>query len=73
MRSRKSFLLTVATLMVLMAPFAFGTGETEESSTDASGMAADTVYNESPLLTARVLSGDLPNVDERLPSNPFVR
>ena len=30
-------------------------------------------YQESPLLAARVAAGDLPPVEERLPSNPFVR
>ena len=30
-------------------------------------------YQESPLLAARVEAGELPPVEERLPSNPFVR
>ena len=30
-------------------------------------------YQESPLLAAQVAAGDLPPVEERLPSNPFVR
>ncbi len=35
--------------------------------------AADTMYNEAPMLAARVAAGELPNVDERLPAEPLVQ
>ena len=35
--------------------------------------AADTMYNEAPMLAERVAAGELPNVDERLPAEPLVQ
>lgn len=35
-------------------------------------LAAETQYNEAPMLADMVAAGDLPPVDERLPSNPLV-
>ncbi|MCU0481914.1 MAG: ABC transporter substrate-binding protein [Anaerolineae bacterium] len=35
-------------------------------------VAQDSFYNEAPMLTEQVMTGDLPPVDERLPRNPLL-
>jgi peptide/nickel transport system substrate-binding protein len=63
-------------LFVLLAAFTFigasgwgsgGTGDTATTGSVGGGM-----YSQSPFLDARVASGELPPVDERLPVNPLV-
>ncbi|MEM8531600.1 MAG: ABC transporter substrate-binding protein [Chloroflexota bacterium] len=52
-----------------------GTGEetTEESdATDSSAATTDGAYNEAPALAEQVASGDLPPVEERMPTEPMV-
>lgn len=44
-----------------------------EAGTDTSAApSAPTTYQEAPILAERVTSGELPTVDERLPTNPMV-
>ena len=38
----------------------------------ASALAQDMMYSEAPMLAERVAAGELPPVEERLPSNPKV-
>ena len=49
-------------LIVLLALIALG----------AAGYAQDMMYNEAPMLAEQVAAGELPALEERLPSNPLV-
>ena len=58
--------------MLLFAAVAWaGTGGTDADADDA--MVSGGMYKQSPFLDARVASGELPPVDERLPKEPLVR
>jgi len=39
---------------------------------DPTGLANPSSYQEAPMLAAKVASGDLPPVEERIPPNPFI-
>ncbi|MBV7336475.1 hypothetical protein KFU94_51250 [Chloroflexi bacterium TSY] len=49
-------------------------GSSDESSSDSSDgeMASDGQYKEAPMLAEMVAAGDLPSVEERLPTEPMV-
>ncbi len=69
---KKIFLIFV-TLLLASALFAKGGQEPAASAElPAESPLASGSFNEAPMLAARVASGDLPPVDERLPTNPRV-
>ena len=78
--SRREFLqvsgLTTAGLMVAAcgggAAPAPAAEATAAPAAEAASAAAPTQFNEAPMLADLVAAGDLPSVDERLPSNPMV-
>ena len=62
----------IAVAMLLFVAVAWaGTGGTDADADDA--MVSGGMYKQSPFLDARVASGELPPVDERLPKEPMVR
>lgn len=65
----KLFIIMAALVLVAAAAWAAPTPAEEE---EEGGMMAAGMYSQSPFLDARVVSGDLPPVDERLPVEPFV-
>ena len=46
--------------------------EAAEEEAEMAEAASDSMYNEAPMLAEMVAAGDLPSVDERLPSEPLV-
>ena len=68
----KNFLVFLLALLLLPALAAVATGEGEEEDTAAAAAGSGT-YTQSPFLDARVASGELPPVDQRLPIEPMVR
>ena len=61
-------------LVLLAGPLFAGGGEEQSTSAPAAGeaMASAGGYLEPPFLAQRVADGELPPIDERLPSNPLV-
>ena len=68
----KNFLVFLLALLLLPALAAVATGAEEEEDTGAAAAVSGT-YTQSPFLDARVASGELPPVDQRLPIEPMVR
>lgn len=66
----KVFVLLAALMVIGGFAWGSGTGTDATSSTGTGGSGG--MYSQSPFLDARVASGELPPVDERLPSNPLV-
>jgi len=66
----KNFLVFLLALLLLPALAAVAGSQSETGG--AAGVATGT-YTQSPFLDARVASGELPPVDERLPNEPMVR
>ena len=68
----KNSLVFLLALLLLPALAAVATGAEEEEDTGAAAAVSGT-YTQSPFLDARVASGELPPVDQRLPKEPWVR
>ena len=68
----KNSLVFLLALLLLPALAAVATGGGEEEDTGAAAAVSGT-YTQSPFLDARVASGELPPVDQRLPKEPWVR
>ena len=66
--------IVVFVLVSLVLPFfGFAIGPSEPEGPVSGGEAVSGgMYNEAPMLAARVAAGELPPVDERLPVNPVV-
>ena len=69
----KNSLVFLLALLLLPALAAVATGGGEEEDTGAAAAVSGTYYTQSPFLDARVASGELPPVDQRLPKEPWVR
>ena len=65
-------LCAVLPLSMLATAMIWAGGEEEEASAAAGEAAMEGAYQEAPMLAAMVKAGQLPPVDERLPSNPKV-
>lgn len=58
--------------LLVLTTAAWGTGGSESVEPTGAAAAPAGMYEESPLLTARVAAGELPPVDDRLPANPMI-
>ena len=66
-------LCAVLPMLIIATAAIWAGGEEEEQATAVSGDAVmEGAYQEAPMLAAMVKAGQLPPVDERLPSNPKV-
>ena len=65
-------LCAVLPLSMLATAMIWAGGEEEEAPAAAGEAAMEGAYQEAPMLAAMVKAGQLPPVDERLPSNPKV-
>ncbi|MBV7334094.1 ABC transporter substrate-binding protein [Chloroflexi bacterium TSY] len=79
-RNHRSFLAIALILSLLFAACGGGTPadapvveeSAAESADESMANVPDTQHSESPMLAQRVAAGELPNVDERLPTDPVV-
>ena len=74
-RGRIKCILVALLLVLSVVTWAKGDEEPPVVTEPAVGTgpaAPQTKYNEAPMLTERVLAGELPNVDQRLPDDPLV-
>jgi peptide/nickel transport system substrate-binding protein len=72
---KNALLLMLLTVLFTGAVFAGGAGESATPAPTTRGKAdpvGNGVYTEAPMLQDLVLTGELPPVDERIPSNPRV-
>jgi len=70
-----SRLTVVAVLLLLAAVPAFTSGTQEQAAdtgTTDSGIVRGSEWHEAPMLHEKVLAGELPPLEERLPSEPMV-
>ena len=69
----KSLVTTAGIILTGCIASEENTGESEITDAIRASLKGNSPYGESPMLTDRVLRGELPPVEERLPKNPFVR